>query len=121
MSPEPRQKLEPQKVATIRIRHQDPNPSGEVVVIAKQGQAEFRNEDDREYRVAIWRKRTHRGLAIEILLPPEQTIAFTAEADEEFYFEVLDRIGAVATGHGGGPIKFEVLAAEMGHGGGPIK
>ncbi|MBV9887250.1 MAG: hypothetical protein JO119_11945 [Acidobacteria bacterium] len=121
MSPEPRQKLEPQKVVTIHIHHRHPEPSGEVVVIAGIGQAEFKNEDDREYRVAVWRKRTHRELAIEMLLPPKQTIAFTSEANEEFHYEVQDRIGQVATGHGGGPIKFEVLLMETGHGGGPIK
>ncbi len=111
----------PQKVATIHIRNEYPEPAGEVVVMAAQGKVEFANDDDREYRVAVWRKRTHRDLALEMLLPPGQTIAFTSEADEEFHYEVRDRIGQVATGHGGGPIKFEMMAMETGHGGGPIK
>lgn len=122
MSPEPRQKLEfAEKVAVIRIRNQQPDPAGEVVVAAKEGRVEFKNEDDREYGVAVWRKRTHRDLAIEMLVPAKHTIAFTSAVDEEFHYEVLDRIGQVATGHGGGPIKFVVLAVFTGHGGGPIK
>jgi hypothetical protein len=119
MSPDSRQK--PQQVVAIHIHHQNPEPSGEVVVMATIGKAEFVNDDDREYRIAVWRKRTHRDLALEMLLPPGQSIAFTSEADEEFHYEVRDRIGQVATGHGGGPIKFEVMAMETGHGGGPIK
>jgi hypothetical protein len=122
MSPVPKQKLEfAQRVAIIHIHDQQPNPSGEVVVAAREGRVEFKNQDDREYGIAVWRNRTHRDLAIEILLPAKHTIAFTSAVDEEFHYEVLDRIGQVATGRGGGPIKFQVLAMETGHGGGPIK
>ncbi len=122
MSPVPKQKLEfARSVAVIRIHDQQPDPSGEVVVAANVGHVEFKNEDDRDYGIAVWRKRTHRDLAIDMLLPAKQTIAFTSAVDEEFHYEVLDRIGLVATGHGGGPIKFQVLAVEIGHGGGPIK
>jgi hypothetical protein len=120
MSPEPRQKLEPQKLVTIHISHHDPKPSGEVVVVARQGRVEFKNDDDQEYRVAVWHKHGHRHLAIEIFVLPGHTIAFTSEAQEEYHYSVLDRTEQVATGHGGGPIKFEELVMELGHGGGPI-
>ena len=122
MSPEPKQQREfVQEVVVIHIRDQQPDPSGEVLVAAKEGRVEFKNEDDRDYGIAVWRTRTHRDLAIDILLPAKQMIAFTAAATEEFHYEVLDRIGQVATGRGGGPIKFEVLELLTGHGGGPIK
>jgi hypothetical protein len=120
MSAEPKQKLKVEETVTIHIRNHDPHPAGEVIVMALQGRAEFKNEDDQEYRVALWRKRAHRNLAIEVLVSPGQTIAFTSEVDEEIHYEILDRTEQVATGHGGGPIKFEKMAIRVGHGGGPI-
>jgi hypothetical protein len=111
----------PQEVVTIEIHNQKPEPYGAVTVFARIGRAEFKNEDDVDYRVLVWRARTEKALAIELLLPAHQTIAFTTQVEEQFHYSVLDRFGNAETGHGGGPIKFEVPEMEVGHGTPPGK
>ena len=110
----------PGKSATIKIHNQYPEPAGEVLVLAG-GKIHFKNEDGKDYRVLVWRKRTEEKLGIQFLLSGHGVVTLVALPDEELHYTVLDKTGTVATGHGGGPIKSVVESIEIGHGGGPIK
>jgi hypothetical protein len=112
----------PVKLATIKIHDQSPSPKDLVVVATKVGKVQFKNADEKEYRIRIWRKDTDEKFGIELVLPHDGTTSFTVQTDQEFHYSVLDKAGdAAAGGRGGGPIKFETLESVIGRGGGPIK
>jgi hypothetical protein len=110
----------PGKSVNIKIHDQFPDPRGEVLVLAG-GKVNFKNEDGKEYRVLVWRKRTEEKFGIEFVLAGHASVTLAALPDEELHYKVLDKSGTMATGHGGGPIKSVIETIETGHGGGPIK
>jgi hypothetical protein len=93
------------KSATIKIKHQDPIPPGEVEVMPDVGRVHFKNEDSKEYKVRLWRRGTEPHLGVELVLPPNGTITIVIRKDDEFDYTIMSKNGVVEDGHGGGPIK----------------
>jgi hypothetical protein len=92
------------KSATIRIKDEDPTPSGEVEVMPDVGRVHFKN-DAKEYRIRLWRVGSDPSTGIEIVLPPSSTISIVIRKDDDFNYLVMNKTGNMENGHGGGPIK----------------
>jgi hypothetical protein len=93
------------KSATIVIKNQLPNPSGEVEVTPHGGRIIFENKDKKDHRL---RFHSCRGSdwTIDLLLPALGRTTVLIKKDDEFMYTVLNLDGEeVMTGHGGGPIK----------------
>jgi hypothetical protein len=93
------------KSATIKIKDQNPTPSGEVEVLPDVGRVYFKNEDGKEYRIRLWRVGSEPNIGIELVLPPEGTISIVIRKEDEFNYTIMSKTGIMDNGHGGGPIK----------------
>jgi hypothetical protein len=90
--------------ATITIRNQAPDPSGIVEVTPKGGRVHFENQDDKEYRLRLYKPKTKALEGIDILLPARGRATVIIKRHDAFLYIVMDPIDEVATGKGGGPI-----------------
>ena len=93
------------KSATIKIKDQNPAPSGEVEVLPDVGRVHFKNEDGKEYRIRLWRVGSDPNIGIELVLPPNGTISIVIRKEDEFDYTIMSKTGIMENGHGGGPIK----------------
>jgi len=93
------------KSATITIRDQHPNPSGEVEVTPDGGKVHFDNKDKKEYRIRLWKPKTEPSSGIDILLPAAGRVTVAIKKNDVFEYSVVHLSGNVETGQGGGPIK----------------
>jgi hypothetical protein len=91
--------------ATITICNQEPRPSTEVEVTPKGGRVHFENQDDKEYRLRLWKRDTKPFAGIDILLPARGRVTIVIKRDDEFLFAIVDIIDEVSVGQGGGPIR----------------
>ena len=89
---------------TIKIRNQDPNPSGKVEVAPWTGRVQFVNLDKKEYRLRFYRPNTEPLKGIDIVIAAGGRVTVAIKPDDEFNYFVLDPKGPVELGHGGGPI-----------------
>jgi hypothetical protein len=92
--------------ATITICNQDPDPPGKVEVTPDGGRIEFDNQDDKEYRLRLWRTDSDSSKGIDILLSPGDSVTVVIKKNDEFLYSVVNISGdEAANGHGGGPIR----------------
>ena len=92
--------------ATITIREQHPDPSGEVEVTPNGGRVHFQNEDTQEYRLRFWNTETDANAGIDILLPAGGRVTVVINKNDEFDHRVMHIDGGiVSSGIGGGPIR----------------
>lgn len=80
--------------ATVTISKQKPSPSGEVEVAPGLGRIQFKNKDDREYRLRFQKTETDAG--IDILLPAGGTVTVVIKKDDEWHYSVIDIKGGEA-------------------------
>jgi hypothetical protein len=92
--------------ATITIREQMPNPSGEVEVTPDGGRVHFENKDKEEWRLRFWKPDTDPNAGIDILLPAGERISVVIKEKDVFLYSVMNFRDAddIKTG-GGGPIR----------------
>jgi hypothetical protein len=92
--------------ATITIRDQKPNPSGEVEVTPDGGRIHFRNKDGKEHRLRFWRVGTESEDGIDMLLPAKGRLTVMIKKGDDCQFSVIPIVGGDAlNGIGGGPIR----------------
>jgi hypothetical protein len=91
--------------ATITIRDQKPYPSDEVEVTPKGGRVHFENQDDKEYRLRIYKPKTKALEGIDILLPAKGTVTVIIKKLDVFMYSVVDLIDELSSGNGGGPFR----------------
>jgi hypothetical protein len=65
----------------------------------------FENQDDKEYRLRLWKRDTKPFAGIDILLPARGRVTIVIKRDDEFLFAIVDIIDEVSVGQGGGPIR----------------
>ena len=94
------------KSATIVIKNQLPNPSGEVEVTPHGGRIIFENKDKKDHRLRFHSCRGGSDSSIDLLLPAHGRTTVLIKKDDEFTYHVMNLDGEeVMSGHGGGPIK----------------
>lgn len=91
--------------ATITIRDGKPCPDDAVEVTPKAGRIHFENEDNKEYRLRLYKPNTKALEGIDILLPPKGTVTVVIKKHDVFLYSVVDLIDELASGRGGGPIQ----------------
>jgi hypothetical protein len=92
--------------ATITIRDQKPNPSGEVEVTPEGGRVHFQNKDKKDYRLRLWKPKTDPNEGIDILLRANGSVTVVIKAKDEYHYGVMHLAsGDTFNGTGGGPIK----------------
>jgi hypothetical protein len=91
--------------ATIKIRDQRAVPSGEIEVMPDVGRVHIRNEDNKDYRIRLWRAGSDRNLGIELVLAPHGIITLLIRKDDVFEYSVMNKLGIMDNGNGGGPIR----------------
>jgi len=91
--------------ATIKIRNQEPNPSGKVEVAPWTGRIHFVNQDKKEYRLRFFRPGSEPLQGIDIMLPANGTVTVGIKTGDEYHYGVYPSKGdKAALGKGGGPI-----------------
>ncbi len=91
--------------ATIKIRNQEPYPSGKVEVAPWTGRIHFVNTDKKEYRLRFFRPDMEPLHGIDIFLPANGRVTVGIKPGDEYHFGVYPSKGdSVALGKGGGPI-----------------
>ena len=94
------------KSATIVIKNQLPNPSGEVEVTPHGGRIIFENKDKKDHRLRFLSCRGGSDSSIDLLLPALGRTTVLIKKDDEFMYSIMNLNGAEAmSGNGGGPIK----------------
>jgi hypothetical protein len=92
--------------ATITIENKKPNPKGEVEVTPNGGRITFENEDNKDYRLRLFKWATRPEAGIDILLPANGSVTVVIKSKDEFGYGLVDIGGGkVEIGGGGGPIK----------------
>jgi hypothetical protein len=91
--------------ATIKIRNQEPHPSGKVEVAPWTGRVHFVNQEKKEYRIRFYKPDTEPLEGIDILLPARGRVTVMIKQGDEFLYGILrSPIDRVVLGKGGGPI-----------------
>lgn len=91
--------------ATIKIRNQEPNPSGKVEVAPWTGKVHFVNHDKKEYRLRFFKPHTEPLHGIDIMIPAKGRVTVGIKPGDEYHFGVYPSKGDhAALGKGGGPI-----------------
>jgi hypothetical protein len=91
--------------AIITIRDKKPCPADEVEVTPNAGKVHFDNEDDREYRLRLYKPDTDPVAGIDILLTARGRSTVVIKKDDVFSYLILDLSGDMSSGNGGGPIR----------------
>lgn len=90
--------------ATIKIRNQEPHPSGKIEVAPWTGKVHFVNKDKKEYRLRFFRPKSEPLHGIDIMLPANSTVTVGIKPGDEFLYGVIPAEDRVILGKGGGPI-----------------
>jgi hypothetical protein len=93
--------------ATITIVNRMPDLNGKIVEVTPNGgRVHFQNEDDKAYRLRLW-KQDDEKFRIDILLPAGGRVSVMINKDQEFEYRIVDFNDPddVKTGAGGGGIR----------------
>jgi|KBSSwiStaDraftv2_1062776.scaffolds.fasta_scaffold563774_1 hypothetical protein len=81
------------KSATITVEAGHPCPEGWVEVSPDNGQVIFENKDSVDYRLRFWKPGSEPKSGIDILLSARGSTTILIKLNDEFLYELLDRIG----------------------------
>jgi hypothetical protein len=90
---------------TITIRDGKPCPDDEVEVTPKGGRVHFENEDEREYRLRLFKPDADPLSGIDILLPAKSTVTVIIKKLDVFSYAIVPVYNELLSGNGGGPIR----------------
>lgn len=93
--------------ATITIVNGMPDLNGQTVEVTPNGgRVHFQNEDDKAYRLRLWKLGDEKS-SIDILLPAGGRISVMINKDQEFQYRIVNfnDLDIVKTGAGGGGIR----------------
>lgn len=93
------------KAAAVIIEGGKPVFSGEVEVTPDNGRIIFLNEDERDYRLRLFKPETAALAGIDVLLPANGRFTVLIKENDEFMYHVMGLDGTEMMSGKGGPIK----------------